>query len=275
MRTNIGTEQQWQPIFEKYPGLMEGLNGLIEISDKYREPVHLPTLAHKIVFALANVCLEECWEILLLVSNDYLNGATKMLRGLYERALTLTYISQNPDKAQRFLDYGSIQEHRIIAPALKLTTEAGLDERINPSSVAAIRENFREHKPKFLVTDCRKCKTTKIAHSWDLDVSSMAEEVGNGFPQLLLIAYTVPTLQAHATIGSALSRMKSEGEHQIFDFAANRGHEAFAFVGIFGLMINVHRVSQNFLNRPIGEGLDRLEKQLTETFKAWAQRLDQ
>jgi hypothetical protein len=100
----------------------------------------------------------------------------------------------------------------------------------------------------------------------------MAEKVGKAFPELLLIAYTVPTLQAHATIGSALSRMKSEGERQIFDFAANRGHEALAFVSVFGLMINVHRVSQNFLDRPIGKDLDRLEKHLMEMFKAWAQK---
>ena len=107
---------------------MELLNGFIDLADKYRQPVVLPSLAHKIVFALANVCMEESWEILLLVSNEYLNGATRMLRGLYERALTLTYISHHPEKAQRFIDYGTIQEHRIIEPALKLTTESDLDD---------------------------------------------------------------------------------------------------------------------------------------------------
>jgi hypothetical protein len=120
MTANIGTEQQWQPFFDQYPGLMDALNALIEISAKYAEPVPLPSLAHKIVFALAQVVLEESWEILLLVANNYKNGATKMLRGLYERVLTIAYIGQNPEKAQRFFDYGFIQEHRIIGPALNL-----------------------------------------------------------------------------------------------------------------------------------------------------------
>ena len=122
---------------------MELLNGFIDLADKYRQPVVLPSLAHKIVFALANVCMEESWEILLLASNEYLNGATKMLRGLYERALTLTYISHHPEKAQRFSEYGTIQEHRIIEPALKLTTESDLDTKIAPSTVAGIRDRYK------------------------------------------------------------------------------------------------------------------------------------
>jgi hypothetical protein len=250
---------------------MAAMNELIEISGKYAAPVPLPSDAHKIVFALAQVSIEESCEIFLLIANNYKNGATKMLRGLYERALTIAYISQNPAKAQRFSDYGFIQEHRIIGPALKLTSEDLMNEHIKPASVADIRLGYEAHKDLFRITDCKKCGTTRIAHSWDIDITSMAEKVGNGFPQLLLIAYTIPTLQAHATMASALSRVKSSEDRHTFDYDANRGHEVFSFVSVFSLMVAIHRVSEKFLGRPIGEDIDRLEAHLTKMFHGWAE----
>jgi len=271
LSANIGTKQQWQPYFDQYPGLMDALNGLIEVSRKYAAPVPLPSFAHKIVFALVQVTIEESWEIFLLIANNYNTGATKMLRGLYERALTIAHISQNPEKAQRFADYGFIQEHRIIGPALKLMSEDSLKEHIKPTTVTGIRQGYEEHKALFKITDCKTCGTTRIAHCWDIDMTSMAEKVGKGFPQLLLIAYTIPTLQAHATIASALSRVKSSGDSHTFDYDANRGHEVFSFVSIFSLMIAIHRVSETFIGRPIGEDIDRLEEHLAKMFQGWTE----
>lgn len=131
---------------------MELLNGFIDLADKYRQPVVLPSLAHKIVFALANVCMEESWEILLLASNEYLNGATKMLRGLYERALTLTYISHNPEKAQRFIDYGTIQDPGTpdyrTRPQVNYRERPGYEDRPqhgswNSGSLQEVMKRFR------------------------------------------------------------------------------------------------------------------------------------
>jgi hypothetical protein len=137
--------------------------------------------------------------------------------------------------------------------------------------VAEIRAGYEAHKHLFKTTDCKTCKTTRIAHSWDVDITTMAEKVGNGFPQLLLIAYTIPTLQSHATAASALSRVKSSGDRHTFDYDANRGHEVFSFLSLFSLMLVMHRVSQNFLGRQIAEDVDRLEAQLTKMFQGWAE----
>lgn len=84
MGTSIGTPEQWEQICQRHPGLREALNTLIEYSPTPTRPVTLSSDAHKIVFGLRNVCIEECWEILLLAAHSYEKGATKLLRGLYE-----------------------------------------------------------------------------------------------------------------------------------------------------------------------------------------------
>jgi hypothetical protein len=63
-----------------------------------------------ICFGLGHTCREDFLEILFLAANGYSNGALKLLRGLYERALTMSYIIKSPAKADRFMSFVAIQE---------------------------------------------------------------------------------------------------------------------------------------------------------------------
>ena len=47
-------------------------------------------------------------------------SAPKILRGLYERAVSLEYIRQNPAKAERFVRFAAVQEHRNAKTAVEL-----------------------------------------------------------------------------------------------------------------------------------------------------------
>ena len=73
----IGTEEQWQEIFARNPNLLETINALIDLTAHDHTPVKLENLAQEIIFALSRVCIEECWEILLLAANQYGNGALR------------------------------------------------------------------------------------------------------------------------------------------------------------------------------------------------------
>ena len=48
-------------------------------------------------------------------------------------------------------------------------TEEQFDEAISPDTAAAIRERYKKYKPDFQITDCKECKTTRTAVSWDLE----------------------------------------------------------------------------------------------------------
>ncbi len=268
MQTNIGSEEQWREIDERHPGVIEALNELICLSGRVAgTSVRLESLAHEIVFALSRVCIEECWEILLLASNHYGTGALKILRGLYERAVTVTYISKNPEKAQRFRNFAAIQEHRTLAHARKLFPDQVLDEALKPMSVVQLEENYKRLKPEFQKTKCKACKSTETANTWDIDLPSMAERAGEGLPGLLLTAYAVPTLEFHATLASALSRTSENGGHVVFDYRSSVTDIDLCIAQAFALMHIVLKTTVFMFSLPLEEELVRFGQ---VNRKAWA-----
>jgi hypothetical protein len=136
---------------------------------------------------------------------------------------------KNPEKADRFVRYAAIQEHRMMQAALKVVSEKELDEAMGEgNTVAEIERRYQEVKPEFETTVCRTCGQTRTAVSWDpLDVASMVHKVGGPFRQFFPVAYAIPTVQIHATLAS-ISRIKSP-----------RAEEDSAFRLAFGLMLTV------------------------------------
>jgi len=268
MTTNIGTEQQWREIFDRHPGLEDALNALIDLTEKDTAPVKLGSKADEVIFALSRVCIEECWEILLLAANQYANGASKLLRGLYERALTLTYISKFPDKAERFYKYGAIQEHRMLSHARKMYSDEQLNEVLAPLTVGDIENNFDTVKSDFQKTRCKTCKTTELAHSWDIDVVTMAGKVGESFPDLLLSAYIVPTLELHTTLASAFSRTTSTQTTVTFDYRPSQSSIDFCILQALALIYIVRSVVVKTFSQPLEAEIERFGKAFR---RAWAE----
>jgi hypothetical protein len=215
------------------------------------------------------VSIEECWEILLLAANGYQNGADKLMRGLYERALTIHYLIKFPEKAERFKNFGAIQEHRTLSPALAICSEDELNARIHPHTVAEIREHYQEHKAQFQITECRKCNTSRLAGSWDVDVTTMAKAVGEGFPQLMLLAYTLPTLQLHTTLASAWSRMTPKDDGYIFSYDIRPELVDASIFHALGLIVMVHLATAQFFEQPLQQ-VKKLESALVEYGKKYA-----
>lgn len=59
----------------------------------------------RVIFYFGRLCVEDFVEILLLCGNGYGFGATKILRGMFERVITARYLQSNPQFADDFLDY--------------------------------------------------------------------------------------------------------------------------------------------------------------------------
>jgi hypothetical protein len=133
------------------------------------------------------------------------NGATTLLRGLYERAVTAAYITKDPSKAERFVRYAAIQEHRMMQAAFRIVSEKEFNEVAveRGTSVAEITKLYREIKPEFQTVVCSACKTKRTAGTWDIEVAAMVHIVGDLFHNLYLNAYAIPNLEIHATLASA------------------------------------------------------------------------
>jgi hypothetical protein len=263
MQASIGTQQQWGQIDTRLPGAIEVVNRYSDLTGKIlRESVPLNGLPDKIIFGLSRVCIEESQEILLLAANEYPSGASKLLRGLYERTVTVLYLKKHPEKAERFQHYAAIQEHRVLAAARKLFSDEQLNAAWKTVRAADIEASYVKFKAEFQRAKCKTCKTTELAHSWDVDLGTMADRVGEGMPDLYLSSYTVPTLHAHATFASAYVNIAESEDRVVYSFKHAHAEVDLCIIQVFTLIHRIFDAAVNVFGLPFGDDVETFGRSL-------------
>lgn len=152
---------------------------------------------------LGRVCCEEFYEILVLYANGYGIGALKLLRALYERAVTMVYLSDNPNEIDAFINYYPVAQRKLLK-AMQATFG---EDIISKDAVNEAEREYQSVQEKYIVTDCVKCKTTRPNHTWHkLDLVTMANKTPLG--KLIVPAYYVPMGHAHSTMRALMSRIE-------------------------------------------------------------------
>ena len=198
--TGIGNAVEQKEFIAANPARMKAIENLYDTAKQ----VFLRTLrsdksADRIGFYLGRICVEEFSEILLLAGNGHGIGALKILRGMYERAVTSAYLLANPDKADAFLEYDKVNKHKAYAHAKKL---GKYGPRLTQETIKRIEDDFQAVKPMFW-------SGTRVLSSWTtLDTASLAQKAGLGYEELYLDAFYKPTLQLHTTASSVLGRLE-------------------------------------------------------------------
>ena len=209
----FGETAQSNAFFDRNPRFWSTFEKLMALTNKaFGREVHFKNRVEDICFNLGQTCRQDFLEVLFLAANGYGIGAHKILRGLYERAVALDYMRTRPEKAERFMKYAAIQEHRSAKRALDVVSKEEFDATMGPGNTFdEIKGRFEKFKPEFQVTACDKCKTKETAVGWDIDVASMVKLVGEPFTKLYLMSYSMPTLHIHATLASAY---QDESRHE-------------------------------------------------------------
>jgi len=242
----FGETEEVTAFFDRHPNFYPAFERLRALINRcFARPVPKPYYGPDHVrFGLGESCREDFLEICFLAANGYGVGASKLLRGLYERAVALAYMVKYPAKTDRFIRFAAIQEHKALKDALKVTTEEQWNSAMRPDNAAAeIRNRFETVKKEFEQADCKKCKTRRPAITWDLDVASMVREVGAPYDMYYLLAYTNANLEIHATLASAL---REDSKDQAARRARRRSQADIAFFCAGLLLVEVVR-SQNTL----------------------------
>ncbi len=149
--------------WERHPDIWPQFERLIALTNKCFGREYQPkSRAEHVVFDLGQACRDDFGEIIFLAVHGHGNGATKLLRGIFERAVTAAYLIKNSDKAERFVRFGAIQEHRAMESALKVVSETEFDEVLGKrtSGLAHGRNHLRERRQQVgkraeQTADCR------------------------------------------------------------------------------------------------------------------------
>ena len=225
--------------------------------------------ADRVVFHLGRLCVEDFNEIFLLCGNGYGIGGLKILRGLYERVVTLGYISVNPTQAEPFLEYHHIHKGKMLIHAEKIFD---LEKDIGAEELVTAKENYKIYKDKFQEIACKKCKTKRTMFSWSkLDTLSMAQTIG--LDGLYFPGFFYPTLQAHATPTSLMARMKVRGNgNRSFDEGAQHEWASKSLITAHNLMIYVLRIQNTYFKLNIDSEIEERKSDFQEMWGNAEQR---
>jgi hypothetical protein len=92
----FGIPAEWDRFARANEGFLEGLPNLIRAGEIAFSSRQLRVRsANMAIYSLDSLCKQDFWDILLLCGNGCGMSAPKVLRGMYERAVTANYLHLN------------------------------------------------------------------------------------------------------------------------------------------------------------------------------------
>jgi len=265
----FGFPNEWEAFLSHHPRFAEKLQLLTDTFHRvFIRKVETSDPADRVVFSLGRLSVEDFMEILLLCGNGYGIGGMKLLRGLYEKAVTLGYIARKPEKAQQFLEYHYVHQGKQFNHANQVFP---MSKYLTASQIEQIQSGYKKAKDKYQEVVCEKCGTTRTRFSWsELDLLSMAREAG--LHTLYLQCYYDPTLQAHATVSSLTARMKLRDNGQLaFDEGAQREKADLALTGAHDIILHVLGAVNEYFKMGLEE---EIQERLADFMYIWEKEPD-
>jgi len=193
----------------RHPHWREVLDRLVQAIDlSFTRTQTMETQIEKITYFYGRLIVEDFMEIFLVSANGYGIAAMKLLRSMYEHTVTLRYLHEHPVEVENFIDYDAVQQFKLMQPIF----ETFGTDALPAETVAEVQRKYDEVKMKFMITDCKKCDTKRVNHSWNkLHFAAMAKRAGP-IGSLIVHGYFIPLRHAHSTFKAITERLeKTEG----------------------------------------------------------------
>jgi len=229
LSASYGYPEEWAAFSQSHQEFLKRFKNIETAIDVAFRRIHQTTQPlEKMIYFQGRLVVEEFMEILLLCSNGYGIGAQKLLRGMYERAVSARYLMDHPEEVDNFLDFHRVSDHKFL-----MAIEQSMGQDIfSPEQAERIRNDYESVKEEFMVSDCKTCGTFRMNHTWSkVDIVSMARMTKKLWP-FILPGYYMPMREAHSTVGAIFSRLDPEAaakdEGLIFDgeLQRKRAHQA-------------------------------------------------
>jgi hypothetical protein len=217
--------------FPRFMACFESLYSVIKQTFACGIDIVVASKADIAVYGLGRLCLEDFTEIVFLVEHDYGYAALKLLRGLYERAVTSEIIVENPAiEAPRFVNYFAVSEQKFTRRAQVVYQNWG-DHPAVVETKANMADSYGRLKDGYKYEPCNECGRSPQMAWTHLDLDSLARSLGKAtndpelwalgknLQEMYLFCATVPNDYIHASIVPILRRLGEE-PGQPFDAAA-------------------------------------------------------
>lgn len=193
--------EQRHPIWNEITGNLEKAMNLAFTRVQVMEGV-----ADKVVYFLGRIILEDFMEITLVCYHGYGVAACKLVRSMYERAVTLRYLHEHPEEAETFLAYYPVQQEKLASVMIETYGESVFTDDL----IAEIRNKAAEVKKDFMVPVCdHPNPKMRLNHTWNkLNFVAMAKKTGE-LGTLILPGYYLPLRHSHATFGGLTERLET------------------------------------------------------------------
>ncbi len=213
--------------------------------------------ADKLVYLYGRMCAEDFMEILLVCGNGYGEAGLKLLRSMYEHAVTIRYLHEHPDEVGVFMDFHHVQQHKLMRNILDTFGKDVLQSEV----VADVEQKYADVKEDFLITDCETCGTKRLNNTWSkLDFVSMAKKAG-AIGMLIVPGYFIPLRHAHSTFGGLKDRLEIVANRIQFQHESRPAVADQALMTAHNCLLNVLEIQNERFK------IDDLQEQLQTCFR--------
>ena len=139
-------------------------NYLYNTAEDLLRLVHGDEPNKRILMTVVMAILQDYNEVVAMWVLGLGDGAIKLARPLYEKALTFAYLARHNDEIKDFVDYSRVHWHKVMAEGA--IASPNRENWMPPEEREQIKREYVEVRDRFRTTDCKKCKTTRPMSSW-------------------------------------------------------------------------------------------------------------
>jgi hypothetical protein len=250
----FGFPEEWAAFQEQHTKFLASFEALAETINHVKVRTFEPkSPTDDTVFFLGSLVSEDFTEVWLMAGNGLGTGALKVLRGMYECAVTAAYISRFPNEAERFWKYGAIAHRKVLNHMKELYGVPYLESVLGADHMKGVEQEYQKVRDDFKEMLCKQCNRTREMISWSkLGLPAMAKKAGYGLEHCYYNGYVIPTQQQHSTVLAVTSRLKLQADGTFFDNSVQKVYAALAIRTAHIVILKMLRVENSYF----GLGLD-------------------
>ena len=229
---------QFDAFQKRHPGAIEILGRITVRAYAMHTKCNKGLSNHQLaVMAMAHMALDDFYELVFVGTHGEGFAAQKLLRSMFERVVTLRYLTKHPERLDDYLTYSAIETSKLMR-ALEESFGPGV---FTSEQLAVANQEAKDVADRYVSSACPGCGAKRPAMSWAgaLDFHAMAHDAG--LAKLVGPAYVVPLGHAHPKPLTYLQRLEGSADGRAFTsvgrLSAEQADQAMSTAHLLALVV--------------------------------------